>query len=329
MILSRIERARLSLEGLAIGDALGEMLSYKCDLARERVEKGLVGGPWFRTDDTEMALSIFEICAAVDTSTRTNSPCRFAERSGGPELRLRPHGGQGPQRLTHRPPESRGRRRPRRLRWHGFDGQRQRHARRARRRLLRRRPRYLPARRGCTSAAVTPPIPKGKPAPSPSPSRLPWPGVCAIVPRRKPPPNCSVKSTNAHPMARRGSESPAPGIFPFFTTPRIAARNLGNGSAVTAPDTIPYTVWSAAKHLDDYKGGVDLHGHRRWRSRAPHCLIVGGIVALSCGLDGIPADWRETLEKFDFEDNKWISKATKGDVTKLAVDVIVNAANSS
>ena len=31
----RLERARLSLEGLAIGDALGEMLAYQCSSARE------------------------------------------------------------------------------------------------------------------------------------------------------------------------------------------------------------------------------------------------------------------------------------------------------
>ncbi len=38
----RVERARLSLEGLAIGDAFGEMLAYNCARARERVEKGLM-----------------------------------------------------------------------------------------------------------------------------------------------------------------------------------------------------------------------------------------------------------------------------------------------
>lgn len=48
----RIERARLSLEGLAIGDAFGEMLAYNCAGARQRVERGLMAGPWFHTDVT-------------------------------------------------------------------------------------------------------------------------------------------------------------------------------------------------------------------------------------------------------------------------------------
>jgi hypothetical protein len=42
----RLERARLSLDGLAIGDAFGEMLCYQCASARERVERGLMAGPW-------------------------------------------------------------------------------------------------------------------------------------------------------------------------------------------------------------------------------------------------------------------------------------------
>lgn len=57
----RLERAALSLEGLAIGDAFGEMLAYNCRMARKRVEKGLSAGPWFHTDDTEMALSVYEV----------------------------------------------------------------------------------------------------------------------------------------------------------------------------------------------------------------------------------------------------------------------------
>jgi hypothetical protein len=55
--IERLERARLSLDGLAIGDAFGKMLAYNCGAARQRVERGLIGGPWFHTDDTEMALA--------------------------------------------------------------------------------------------------------------------------------------------------------------------------------------------------------------------------------------------------------------------------------
>ena len=90
--------------------------------------------------------------------------------------------------------------------------------------------------------------------------------------------------------------------LPPFTSPQIAARHLGNGSAVAAPDTVPFVVWSAARNLDDYQealvstviadGDCDTN-----------CAMVGGIVALYVGREGIPADWREARERFDFEDS--------------------------
>lgn len=58
---SRMKRALLSLEGLAIGDAVGEMLAYRHAEADHIIERGLPSGPWFHTDDTEMALSIVEV----------------------------------------------------------------------------------------------------------------------------------------------------------------------------------------------------------------------------------------------------------------------------
>jgi hypothetical protein len=57
----RMQRALLSLEGLAIGDAAGEMLSCRHADAPRIIERGLPAGPWFHTDDTEMAISIVEV----------------------------------------------------------------------------------------------------------------------------------------------------------------------------------------------------------------------------------------------------------------------------
>ena len=56
----RMQRAMLSLEGLAIADAVGEMLAYRHYQAPGIIESGLPAGPWFRTDDSEMAISIVE-----------------------------------------------------------------------------------------------------------------------------------------------------------------------------------------------------------------------------------------------------------------------------
>ena len=59
--IERIQRALLSLEGVAIGDAVGEMLAYRHADAPHIIERGLPSGPWFHTDDTEMALSIVDV----------------------------------------------------------------------------------------------------------------------------------------------------------------------------------------------------------------------------------------------------------------------------
>jgi ADP-ribosylglycohydrolase len=73
-----------------------------------------------------------------------------------------------------------------------------------------------------------------------------------------------------------------------------AVRMLGNGSRVTAPDTVPFALWCAARHLDNYvdalwttvSGGGDMD---------TNCAIVGGIVACS-NPNGIPAEWLAARE---------------------------------
>ncbi|MCP3801679.1 ADP-ribosylglycohydrolase family protein [Allokutzneria sp. A3M-2-11 16] len=71
-----------------------------------------------------------------------------------------------------------------------------------------------------------------------------------------------------------------------------AAYQLGNGSRVTAQDTVPFTLWVAATHLDDYAaaitacveagGDVDTTG-----------AIVGGVVATR---SVVPEGWLTARE---------------------------------
>jgi ADP-ribosylglycohydrolase len=69
-----------------------------------------------------------------------------------------------------------------------------------------------------------------------------------------------------------------------------AVERLGNGSEVTAHDTVPFAVWCAAQHLDDYEGAV-------WKAvsglgdRDTICAMVGGIVGARVGLDALPQRW--------------------------------------
>lgn len=77
------------------------------------------------------------------------------------------------------------------------------------------------------------------------------------------------------------------------------ARLLGNGSLVTAPDTVPFCIWLAAHHLG---GFVTALG--KTISVGGDCdtnaAIVGGILALSGKPDAIPGEWLKNREPAQF-----------------------------
>jgi ADP-ribosylglycohydrolase len=74
-----------------------------------------------------------------------------------------------------------------------------------------------------------------------------------------------------------------------------AVNRLGNGSYVVAADTVPFCVWSAARHLDNYAEAL-------WQTvyglgdRDTTCAIVGGIVALSADRRTVPDTWLRSRE---------------------------------
>ena len=81
-------------------------------------------------------------------------------------------------------------------------------------------------------------------------------------------------------------------------SPTEAAGILGSGYQVSAQDTVPFTLWYAARHFDDYEEAF-------WATvsglgdRDTTCAIVGGIVALSARRKGIPTSWLESREPLD------------------------------
>jgi len=74
-----------------------------------------------------------------------------------------------------------------------------------------------------------------------------------------------------------------------------AAAMLGSGERISAQDTVPFTIWCAARYLDEYEEAL-------WQTvsglgdRDTTCAIVGGIVACHTGAEGIPAGWRAARE---------------------------------
>ncbi|MBF6613960.1 MAG: ADP-ribosylglycohydrolase family protein [Chloroflexi bacterium] len=58
-VLHRPERARYSLKGLSVGDALGDRFFIDPDVAIPLIQaRALPAPPWGFSDDTQMALSI-------------------------------------------------------------------------------------------------------------------------------------------------------------------------------------------------------------------------------------------------------------------------------
>lgn len=295
----RVVRARLSLEGLAIGDALGEMLSANCAGARQRVERGLIGGPWFHTDDTEMALSIFDELRGRGRIQPDELAQRFADR-----FQADPERGYGKMaRIILREI------------WQGVPWQQASAGAfggtgsLGNGSAMRVAPlgAYFSAESDTTigneaalSAVVTHAHPEGKA------------GAIAVAIaaatawrlRELPPAEAAPQLLHAaHDNTPEGETKVglAQALnLPLTTSTVMAGRFLGNGSAVTAPDTVPFCLWSAAKHLGNYREAI-IETATADGDCDTNCAIVGGIVVLYAGLESIPKDWREARERFDFE----------------------------
>lgn len=84
-----------------------------------------------------------------------------------------------------------------------------------------------------------------------------------------------------------------------FTSPQAVARIVGNGIGITCPDTVPFTIWTAARYRGNFReaiaatasvgGDIDTN-----------CAIVGGIVALGVGWEDVPKAWIDAIEPLPF-----------------------------
>ncbi|MDP4501780.1 ADP-ribosylglycohydrolase family protein [Nonomuraea turcica] len=79
-----------------------------------------------------------------------------------------------------------------------------------------------------------------------------------------------------------------------ISDPTLAARMLGNGRQVSAHDTVPFTLWVAARERHDFEAAM-------WTTAAAGgdvdttCAIVGGIVAVAEDTH-LPPEWRRRCE---------------------------------
>jgi ADP-ribosylglycohydrolase len=289
----RIQRSLLSLEGLAIGDAIGEMLTYRHTNAPKVIEQGLPSGPWFHTDDTEMALSIVEVLKLYGHIHQEALAHRFAWRFGRD-----PDRGYGSMTRAQLNEVLRGGD-WRRGAADAFGGQ---------------------GSMGNGGAMRIPPL--GAYFADDLPRTVDEARASALVThthvegiagtiavaiaaatawllRLADPPTRAGKLFGAVLEFTPESKTRRAILIASQTPPDvpvdIVAKALGNGSLVTAPDTVPFALWCAAHHLDNYveslkltiSGGGDCD---------TNAAIVGGIVSLSTGLGGIPDEWRRRKE---------------------------------
>jgi len=79
-----------------------------------------------------------------------------------------------------------------------------------------------------------------------------------------------------------------------ISDPTLATRMLGNGRQVSAHDTVPFTLWVAARERHDFETAM-------WTTAAAGgdvdttCAIVGGIIAASEN-NHLPPQWRGRCE---------------------------------
>ncbi|HXD00660.1 MAG TPA: ADP-ribosylglycohydrolase family protein [Verrucomicrobiae bacterium] len=290
----RMARTIVSLEGLAIGDALGEMLAYRHAEAARTIRAGLPSGPWFHTDDTEMALSIVDVLRLHGHIHQDALARKFAwrferdpDRGYGKMTRMQMReilaGGEWQQTAAS-----------------AFGGQ----GSMGNGSAMRVAPLgayfaddlELVVAEARASSLITHTHPEGIAG-----AIAVALGAAAATQLRNSTVDEGAKEFFEAVLSCTPDGQVRRGIVLASQTPRTVpvesvAKALGNGSLVTAPDTVPLTLWCAAHHLDNY-----VEALATTISAGGDCdtnaAIVGGIVALSAGSEAIPQDWREAKER--------------------------------
>ncbi len=270
-----LDDALLSLEGLSVGDAFGEIFFFRSPSRHDLPE-----GPWQWTDDTHMALSIVEVLKNSGRIDQDALAMAFAERFM--EEPWRGYAG-GAKKLLTRIAVGED--------WHTAAS------------LLFGGGSY--GNGGAMRAAPIGGFFRGDPERAAGEARL------------------SAMITHAHPEGQAGAMAVAAAAAIACRSDRPSGRNflrevldfvpegltrkgieaalhipgedlasavetLGTGSYVSAQDTVPFCLWSAANHLDDFEEAMwwTVSG---LGDRDTTCAIVGGIVALSSR--AVPSEW--------------------------------------
>lgn len=291
----RVARARLAVEGLSLGDAFGQSSFHRESWTEGSRLRQLPPPPWKYTDDTEMALGILEVLAAdgaIDQDCLAGTFARRYERN--------PYRGYGSGAHEILSAIAKG------TRWRAaaaavFDGQ----GSLGNGGAMRVAPvgAYYAddykavVEQAWKSAEVTHLHAEGIAGAIAVAVATAW--ACQrFQTGENHPPESMFETVLAHTPdgdTRRGIARA--GEIASDTWEFSVAERLGNGSRVTASDTVPFCLWNAARNIDDYCEAL-------WRTANvggdidTNCAIVGGIVAMAVGEEGLPQPWlkhRESL----------------------------------
>lgn len=289
----RLARARLALEGLSVGDAFGEKFFINPDAAvMATQERWLPVGRWRWTDDTAMALSIVEVLGEIQQIDWDRLAAAFARRwaadagrgygAGAHRILEAIRAGtpwQLAARSVFRGNGSMGNGAAMRAAPIGayFAHDLERVASETRKSAVVTHA-HLDGIAGGIAVAVA--------------------AAAAHVHRgRADAPTLIMQAVlewTPESDTRSGLQQAA--TIPAPTPVTAVAQQLGCGDQVLAQDTVPFSVWCACRHLGSYEEAL-------WQTvsalgdRDTTCAIVGGIVAMNVGLEGIPVAWVAAREE--------------------------------
>ncbi len=87
--------------------------------------------------------------------------------------------------------------------------------------------------------------------------------------------------------------------FPMDAWAFTVASQVGCGDQLSAQDTVPFCLWLAAAHIDNFCEAMWIAA-RVGGDIDTNCAIVGGVIALSVGHSGIPENWKKHRESLNW-----------------------------
>ena len=291
---ARVERMRCSLNGLGVGDALGEMLSWEPHSAPGRLaSNSLPRSPWFHTDDTEMAISVVAVLKSHGEVNQEALARRFARR-----FERDPYRGYGHMTRIQLRDINSG------ANWRdtaadAFSGQGS-MGNGGAMRVAPLEAYFADDLERCVSEArasaiVTHTHPEGIAGTIAVAvgTALAWQlrGTSGLRRTRR----FFEEVLDLTPQSQVRSAIEQASQLPANAPVDEVAEMLGNGALVTALDTVPFCLWIAAHHLGDYVTAL-AQAIRVGGDCDTNAAIVGGMVALSAGDDAIPAKWLAARE---------------------------------